>query len=82
MTAGHAWMDRPGQIGFQVGEAGTGQMSLCIDIAAIGRIVQGKAAIEDDQTRIIEALGELLWAEQSGMGHERATCMWTSVWAS
>jgi hypothetical protein len=62
-------MDRPGQVAFEVGELGAGDMPCGITALTVGRVIQGEAAVEDEQFGSAEADLESIGGEQLGEGH-------------
>ena len=57
------------EVAFEVGELSAGNMPGVIATQAVGRVIEGEAAIEQHQARLLQALGQLLRAEQLGDGH-------------
>ena len=69
MAAGNALAHRGREVAFEVGELSAGNMPGVIATQAVGRVVEGEAAIEQHQAGLLQALGQLLRAEQLGDGH-------------
>ncbi|MNN77288.1 hypothetical protein D3C81_1937410 [compost metagenome] len=69
MAAGLAWQHRGGEVALQVGKAGAGQMAGGMGALAMERVLQGKAAIENRQAGLTQALCQVLRADQAGERH-------------
>ncbi|RMU58615.1 hypothetical protein ALP29_201705 [Pseudomonas syringae pv. avii] len=74
MASGLALDRRPAEITFQIGKGRTFNVALRIVTLAVIRIFQGKATIENDQTRRFLAHGQAFRADQLRNGHD--TLLW------
>ena len=69
MTTGDAARDRTGEIALQIRKLRAGDVPLGKVTRALVRIIQGKAAVENQQVRVSQALLQLGGADQLGNGH-------------
>ncbi|MNR40685.1 hypothetical protein D3C85_1589990 [compost metagenome] len=69
VTAADTFMHRPGQIALKIGELGAGDMPCGVAALTVGRVIQGEAAVEDEQFGLTQAGLECVGGEQLGEGH-------------